>query len=324
MSVENIRTYLVENAQLRQYHSIILLKSGTIAAFYSESDSCMLEWIAGEEKTTVKIDLVEDDPFATPALFHFEGFVGIYSSKNDFVVLYSEEEKTTALKVQILNTLPKKDHGAFQRTLKNYTRAGNTNNNTIPILFVDGSLLPVYIGQLQIDAANKSASWTNLLYWGNKGSINLEADSFEKPAKPFAVLHALQKNDTLYAFGIGNDAGYLKPGMEYSDLVTLNEMGTVRDTFFTLGRLYKDKTKGGKECIFSSSGKYAILTPAFKSDDWKNKQKLFDLESGELIDPELPKELKGMRIIDHNADSFLLTDNFVNLVFAGIEKLVVI
>lgn len=92
--------------------------------------------------------------------------------------------------------------------------------------------------------------------------------------------------------------------MEFSELATVSETGMVKETFFSLGRLYKEARKGGKECIFSSSGDYAILIPAFKSDDWKNKQKLFDLVNKQLIDIELPKGLSSYRIIDHYNDSF--------------------
>lgn len=324
MNLEHIRTWSVENAQAKQYHRIVLLNSGTIVGLYSESGTCYLQWISGDENVAIKIDEIEDDPFATPALFHFGEYAGIYSSKKDFVVLYHENEKTKQIQVPIENTLPQKKFPNFSRPLLNYTRAGNTDSNIIPVLFVDGSLLPVYIAQLQIEPDNLSAKWINLHYWENKKPIQLEAETFERSSKAFAILHAVQKKDTLFAFGIGhNDAGYLKPGMECSDLVTLTETGAVNETLFTLGKLHKESKKGGKECIFSSSGKYAILTPAFKSDDWKNKQKLFDLETRELIDLKLPKELSDLRIIDHNNDYFLLADNYINLVFANVGRLVI-
>ncbi|MEY8760574.1 hypothetical protein [Chryseobacterium tongliaoense] len=67
--------------------------------------------------------------------------------------------------------------------------------------------------------------------------------------------------------------------MELSELVRITENGEVMEILFSMGRLYKEKKKGGKECNFTSSGKYAVLTSAFISDDWKNKQKIFDLSN---------------------------------------------
>lgn len=101
-------------------------------------------------------------------------------------------------------------------------------------------------------------------------------------------------------------------------------MNCLDDTLFSLGRLYKENKKGGKECIFSSSGRYAILTPVYKSDDWKNQQRLFDLQSRELIEVALPKEVAGYRIIDHNHDQFLLANNYTNLIFARTGNLAVV
>ncbi len=202
--------------------------------------------------------------------------------------------------------------------MSNYKYAGNSDDNIIPFLFGNGGLLPVYIAHLQIDVTGAAASWLNLQYWNNKTAVCLAEENFTKPEKPFAILHALRKQDTCYTYGIGNrDSGYLKPGMEFSELVSIHETGIIKETLFLLGRLYKEAKKGGKECIFSLSGKYAILTPVYKSDDWKNKQKLFHLASRQLIDIELSKEFSGYRIIDHHNDSFLLVDNHINIICAN-------
>ncbi|HEY8954282.1 hypothetical protein [Chitinophaga sp.] len=104
---------------------------------------------------------------------------------------------------------------------------------------------------------------------------------------------------------------------------TINNTGVINDTLFSMDRLYKEAQKGRKECIFSSSGRYAILTPVYKSDDWKNKQRLFDLHTCELIEVTLSKPVSSYRIIDHQHDQFLLTDNHTNLIFAGTANLTI-
>ncbi len=53
---------------------------------------------------------------------------------------------------------------------------------------------------------------------------------------------------------------------------------------------------------------YLIMTPVFKSDDWKGKQKLFSIKDKELIDIQLPKGTKDFRIVEHQNDMFWLTD----------------
>ncbi len=68
---------------------------------------------------------------------------------------------------------------------------------------------------------------------------------------------------------------------------------------------------------------YAILTPAFQSDDWNNQQKLLDITSRQLIDIELPKALSGYRIIDHHHDRFLLVGNYSNTIFARTQHIAI-
>lgn len=324
MKLELRKEYTIEDAGSKQFHRLVLLESGTIVGFFDNEDACSLLWIDENGTTETGTGLIDCNPFDTPALFHFQGYAGIYSSNNDYVVLYHEEDKSNPVKLPIRNNLPQIGFPQFSKSLSNYKYAGNSDDNIVPILFTDSGLLPVYIAQLQIDVENSEASWLNIQYWDNKTGIDLEAASFQRPARPFAILHALRKQESTYTFGIGHrDSGYLKSGMDYSDLVTINNTGAINDTLFTLGRLYKEDKKGGKECIFSSSGRYAILTPVYKSDDWKNRQRLFDLQTHELIEVTLPGEVSGFRIIDHHHDQFLMADNYINQTFAGTANIAV-
>jgi len=324
MNIALVQTFEITDPQQKQFHRIVLLKSGVAVGLFSQNDTCHLQWFGNDGKSITPVPFITDEIFASPALFHFDHYVGIYSSKNDYVVLFDEQDKANPVKIPIENKLPAIRFPGFLKTLTNYKYAGNTDDHIIPVLFTQAGLLPVYIADLQIDMNKGVATWLNLLYWNNKTPISPDAESFAKPEKHFALLHALRKQNTSYTWGIGNrDSGYLKPGMEFSELAITGETGMIKETLFSLGRLYKEAKKGGKECIFSSSGEYAILTPVYKSDDWKNKQKLFDLSKKELIDIDFPKSLSGHRIIDHQNDSFLLADNYINLVFARTTGIII-
>lgn len=323
MQLKQTRSITIGNAAQKQQYSIVILKSGTIVSFFSQDDDCYVEWFGENENVQVKIEEIAWEVFDTPAFFHFGNHLGVYSSKNDFVVLYNEAEKHKAIKIPIENKLPEIAFPSFNKPLSNYHRAGITAHDVVPILFTSMGLLPVYIAELSIDLQNLTATWNQLKYWNNKTTVDLRHESFAKPAKSFAILHALNKQGISYAYGIGDrESGYLKPGMEFSEMAVIDENGLVKETLFSLGRLYKESKKGGKECLFASSGKYAILTPVYKADDWRNKQKLFDLEARQLLDVELPEGLPGYRIIDHHNDLFLLANNYTNLIFAHTDELV--
>jgi hypothetical protein len=134
----------------------------------------------------------------------------------------------------------------------------------------------------------------------------------------------MRKNEQNYIFTIGDrDGGYLKYGMDYSDLCLFDTDWKVKEKLFTLGQLNKGPKKGGKECLFTSSGTYAILTPAFNSDDWKGGQRLLDIKRGELIDVRLPKGLSNFRIIDHYTKCFLLIDGMKNQIITCPTSIVI-
>lgn len=181
MKLTPIHTFEINDAEEKQFHRIVLLKSGTVVGLYLLNDSCYLQWFTGDKPVAIPVPFITDDVFAPPALFHFGQYAGVYSSANDFVVLFDENDKDNAIKISIENKLPAIQFPQFHKTLSNYKYAGNSDNNIIPFLFTNSGLLPVYIAHLQIDIPGATANWLNLQYWNNKTPIDLTNESFQKP-----------------------------------------------------------------------------------------------------------------------------------------------
>ena len=313
------------NADL-QYHRLMLLKSGTVVAFYSDyEENYCLDWYTNFGVVQTRIADFTYDVFDPPTLFQFPGYVGLYTSSGNMLYLFTEEEKTRPVKISMSNTLPGIQYPGFVKELAGYVYAGSTDSNIVPILLKDSGLLPVYFAELKIDVSHRSATWLTLSHWNHRHELKDGVEILQKPSKkPFALLHAIRKEERNYIFSIGDrDGGYLKYGMDYSDLCVLDEEGTVKEKLFTLAALNKGTKKGGKECVFTSSGKYAILTPVFNSDDWKDRQKLLDMDSRELINVGLPKGLSDYKIIDHNAGCFLLIDGMQNQIITDPTSFVI-
>lgn len=316
---------ITTNADL-QYHRLMLLKSGTVVAFYSDDNEgyYYLDWYTGADMIQTRIADFTYDVFDTPALFQFPGHVGLYATSGNILYLFTEEEKTQPVKISISNMLPGIQYSGFIKELTGYVYGGSTDSNIIPFLFKDSGLLPVYFADLKIDVDDRSAEWIALSHWNHRDVLNDGIGLVQKPSKkPFTVLHSMRKNEQNYIFSIGDrDGGYLKYGMDYSDLCLLDTEGKVKEKLFTLGALNKGTKKGGKECLFSSSGFYAILTPVFNSDDWKGQQKLLDIEKQELIDIDLPKGLSDHKIIDHHNGCFLLIEGLRNQIITDTTSFV--
>jgi len=327
MKLELINKINVDANTDVQYHRLMLLKSGTVVAFYSDdNEGCYyLDWYNSSGVEHIRIADFDYDVFDPPALFQFPGYLGIYATSGNILYLFTAEEKTEPVKISISNALPAIQYPGFKKQLTNCVYAGSTDSDIVPIPFKDNGLLPVYFAELQIDVVGRSARWITLSRWNHKYELNDSTEVIQKPSeKTFTLLHAMRKNEQNYIFSIGDrDGGYLKYGMDYSDLCVLDQEGKVKEKLFSLGALNKGTKKGGKECLFTSSGTYAVLTPVFNSDDWKGQQKLLDIEKQLLIDVELPKGLSDHKIIDHHNGYFLLIDGLRHQIITGATSFVI-
>lgn len=122
--------------------------------------------------------------------------------------------------------------------------------------------------------------------------------------------NTLIKNNKLYFFSSGTNSNYMKYGMNYVCLGVLekslfNKRYTLRKTLFFQDENELDSGKNGKEGRFTTSRKYCIITPVFKtSDAWGSSEKLLDLHTERLFDVELPRGYKTHNIIDHYDNCF--------------------
>ena len=89
--------------------------------------------------------------------------------------------------------------------------------------------------------------------------------------------------------------------------------------------VYKKKIRGneklaklpGKQGVrgkFSADKEYLILSPVFKTDEWKGKQKLLRLSDNELLDITFPRGFTKYRIMDVWDDSVFISDETENLI----------
>ena len=117
---------------------------------------------------------------------------------------------------------------------------------------------------------------------------------------------AMLINDKFYIFTSGDSAFVNKWGMKNYGIFKITKKGEIVETLLDSGNLQiSDQKKRGVYGVFFSSQKYIILTPVFQSDEWQGKQKLFSMETKELIDIEFPRGFgKYPRVIQHSERYF--------------------
>ena len=157
-----------------------------------------------------------------------------------------------------------------------------SDSSLIPICFED----KVYYGVarcfalLEFDSKTKQAEWKSFSMIDKKAFMHHDAETDNMPKIDSLKI----ANRELYAFISGESATSVnKWGMDYYVLAKVSADGKVMEKILESDNLKRLGKKGGVNGLFTDSS-YVIMTPLFKNDDWKGKQRLFSLTTGEYFD----------------------------------------
>ena len=117
------------------------------------------------------------------------------------------------------------------------------------------------------------------------------------------------KDDAIYVFlesDIVNPAGLST--YKYYWYVEITKDGVYKKKMWGAERLDKLQGKRGVRGKFSADKKYLILSPIFKTDEWKGKQKLLRLSDLELLDITLPRGYSKFRVLDIFDENAFISD----------------
>ena len=184
---------------------------------------------------------------------------------------------------------------------------------------------PRYLASLRI--GDTDASWTHIRTLGPDG---FPVDRFgddelnESPDTPSIdgciVGDAVGCGDSLLVCVEGSNASSVKKyGADFFTITRVLPDGTVTSPLYQQSGWKRQPGKHGINGKITSSGRYVVLTPVFASGEWKGRQRLFDLETGEVIEPVLPRGAAKMRIVDHRGATFWLSDGAQRILCAEAE-----
>ena len=152
---------------------------------------------------------------------------------------------------------------------------------------------------LEFDAQKKHADWNSCSSIDKKGLTHHDDRTDETPK--IDSLKIIDKD--IYVFTSGESTTSVnKWGMDYYALAKISKDGTVIEKLLESDSLKQDGKKGGVNGIFTDSD-YVIMTPLFKTDDWKGKQKLFSLTAREYFDIGLPRGMSKHKVQNISRDS---------------------
>lgn len=179
-----------------------------------------------------------------------------------------------------------------------------SDSNQIPVCFED----QVYTNQarnfalLEFDREKKQAEWTSYSHIDKTDLSHHDRNSDSCP-KIDSMKYWQQE---LYAFSSGeSQTSVNKWGMDYYALVKISSDGRILEKLLESEHLKALGKKAGVNGLFTDSP-YLILSPLFKNDDWKGKQKLFSLATRELCDIAMPRGMSKHKL-QNMTDNYCLT-----------------
>lgn len=173
---------------------------------------------------------------------------------------------------------------------------------------------PRYLASLRVGGSG--ASWTGIRTLGlegfpvdRSGLDGLDVGPDAPGIVGVVVGDAVGRGDDLLVCAEGSDGSSVRKwGSDFFTLTCVTADGTVTPPLYEQSGWKRSPGKHGLHGKITASGRYVVLTPVFASGDWKGRQRLFDLGTGELVEPVLPRGAAGMRIVDHHGTTFWLSD----------------
>lgn len=284
-----------------------LLPNGTAVILTSDNTDWHKYYVLFLSTEGVKKIPIEYNPTSNrdyPMLFRYkEGFAIIISAEE--VRYYSDMHSSPALipiknkSLLRYNIVPEK---AQQRYFQNIS-----DSQTIPVCFEN----EVYYGNarcfalLEFDEVAKTAKWKSFSKIDKKAFTHCDNRTSDTPK-----IDSLKISDKkIYAFIPGESASSVnKWGMDYYALAQISAEGKVIEKIIESDNLHTDHKKRGVNGCFTDS-EYVILTPVFKTDDWKGNQKVFSLTTREYSNIFLPKGMTKHKL-QNITGKFCLTSLF--------------
>ena len=129
------------------------------------------------------------------------------------------------------------------------------------------------------------------------------------------------KDGSIYVFleaDIVNPAGLST--YKYYWYVEITKDGVYKKKIWGAERLDKLQGKRGVRGKFSADKEYLILSPIFKTDEWKGKQKLLRLSDLELVDITLPRGYSKFRVLDIFDENVFISDEVDKIVICKMTE----
>lgn len=151
---------------------------------------------------------------------------------------------------------------------------------------------------LTVDIGSGAARWESAPWSLDPTEFPGEDDN------PWVSISAtLLREGTVYACSGGSRlSSVTKWGADFFSCVRLLPDGHVGHRLYEQSGWRADPKKNGINAQFTVDGAYAVLTPVFRTGEWKGRARVLRLAGGELLTPRLPRGFGKAQVLDHHPD----------------------
>ena len=303
--MEKLKLSLLQNWEIPQKYSFAyssaILSDGRALILTSETENsdkyCVLV-LSSSGMKEVEVCDGSDDRRNYPVLFRFgEGF-GIIKKGQE--VEYYTGDFSSPEQLSIKNSASGLQTIIPEKAQQRYFQVVS-DSSLIPVCFEHN----VYYGDaryfalLEFDARKKHAEWKSFSNIDKKAFTHRDDTTDETPKIDSLKI----ANRDIYAFLSGESTTSVNRwGMDYYALAKISTDGTVVEKLLESDYLKQSGKKGGVNGMFTDSD-YVVMTPLFKTDDWKGKQKFFSLTAREYFDIGFPRGMSKHKVQNISQDS---------------------
>lgn len=161
-----------------------------------------------------------------------------------------------------------------------------------------------YAAPLRVDLTSGTAKWESTPWSLDPTEFPAELnDIYDNDDPHVSISTTLVREGTLHACSVGSRSRRLYVyGSDFFSCVRITPDGHVTDRVHEQSGWIHDTKKHGIDARFTADGAYAILTPAFRTGDWKGRPRVLCLTDGTILTPKPPRGLTTAEILDHHPD----------------------
>lgn len=160
-----------------------------------------------------------------------------------------------------------------------------------------------YAAPLAVDLAAGTATWESAPWVLHTAEFPRDLAGISDDDPHVSISATLLWDGTLFACSAGSRIRSMGVyGADFFSCVRIAADGHVTDRVHEQSGWKQDSKRHGISARFTADGTYAILTPAFRSGEWKGRQRVLRFTDRALLTPTLPRGLAAAEILDHHPD----------------------